>query len=310
MVRQSSVSPFGRAAPTATARAFDRPPRSADPDRERNPALTPSVWSIVNRLPLPRLVLVLAIALVASACAGTTSSPALTDPTEIVTAALRSTEAAKSVHLDVKIDGTATIALAGLATGAETGTPVKLDGTTATVDVDFAAPAARVTFAAPSLLGLAGEIIAVNGKAYVKTTLTGPLYQESSAAAGPVDPGSAGSAVDNLGDLLTKEGVVLAKGADEPCGTEQCYAVTTRLTADQLGIGGAGSAAGLPIDLAGATADLKILVEQDAPNHLAGIDATLTMANGNVLTIQVAASKWDQPVTITAPPADQVKPAS
>ena len=247
-------------------------------------------------------------AILVGACGGSPSSPALADPTEIVTAALRSTEAAKSVHLDVRIDGTATIALPGIGTG--TGTPVKVDGTTASVDVDFVAPAAHATFAAPSLLGIAGDIIAVDGKAYIKTTLTGPLYQESSAAAGPIDPGSAGSAVDNLGDLLTKEGVVLTKGADEACGSEQCYTVTTKLSADQLGVSGASSAAGLPVDLTGATLDLKILVEQDAPNHLAGIDGTLTMADGSVLTIDITASRWDQPVTVTAPPADQVKPAS
>jgi hypothetical protein len=254
------------------------------------------------------LVAGIAVTAVLAGCGGTAPSPALSDPTEIVTAALRSTEAAKSVHLDVKVDGTATVALPGLGTG--TGTPVKVDGTTASVDVDFAAPAAHATFAAPSLLGFAGELIAVDGKSYLKTTLTGPLYQESSAAAGPVDPGSAGSVVDNLGDALTKEGVVLAKGADEKCGSEQCYTVTTKLTADQLGIGATGSAGGLPIDLTGAILDVKVLVEQDAPNHLAGTDGTLTMADGSVLTVEIAASRWDQPVTITAPPADKVKPAA
>jgi hypothetical protein len=254
------------------------------------------------------LLAIVAVAAVLAGCGGTAPSPALSDPTEIVTAALRSTAAAKSVHLDVKVDGTATVALPGIGTG--TGTPVKVDGTTASVDVDFAAPAAHATFAAPSLLGFAGELIAVGGKSYLKTTLTGPLYQESTAAAGPVDPGSAGSVIDNLGDTLTKEGVVLTKGADEKCGSEQCYAVTTKLTADQLGVGGAGSAGGLPIDLTGATLDLKVLVEQDAPNHLAGIDGTLTMADGSALTFEIAASRWDQPVTITAPPADKIKPAA
>ena len=34
------------------------------------------------------------------------------------------------------------------------------------------------------------------------------------------------------------------------------------------------------------------------------------MADGTKLTAVLTASKWDQPVTVTAPPADQVKPAS
>ena len=46
------------------------------------------------------------------------------------------------------------------------------------------------------------------------------------------------------------------------------------------------------------------------PNHLAGVEAVVTMADGSKLTADVTASKWDEPVTITAPPADQVKPAS
>ena len=105
----------------------------------------------MNRLRLPLFALVLATASLAGACGGSPSSPALTDPTEILTAALTSTEAAKSVHLDVRVDGTATVALPGVTAGS--GMPVTLDGTTAAVDVDFAAPAARATLSAPALLG-------------------------------------------------------------------------------------------------------------------------------------------------------------
>ena len=246
-----------------------------------------------------------ALATLVGACGGTTASPALTDPTAIVTAALESTEAAKSFHLDVRVDGSATIRLPGSGSGA--GTPVKLDGTTAAVDVDVVAPAAHATVSAPALLGFNADVIAVDGKSYVKTSLTGPLYQVSAAEAGPVNPGAAGSIIDNLGDLLLKEGIVLTKGADLQCGSETCYTVTTNLTADQLGAGGA---AGLPVDLTGATLKLTILVEQDPPNHLSGIDAVLTMADGSALTVAVTASRWDVPVTVTAPPADQVKPAS
>ncbi len=252
-------------------------------------------------------ILALAIlATLAAACGGTTASPALTDPTAIVTAALKSTEAAKSFHLDVRVDGSATIRLPGAGSGA--GTPVKLDGTTAAIDVDVVAPAAHATVSAPALLGFNADVIAVDGKSYVKTSLTGPLYQVSAAETGPVNPGAAGSIIDNLGDLLLKEGIVLTKGADLQCGSETCYTVTTSLTPDQLGAGGA--AAGLPVDLTGATLKLTMLVEQDPPNHLAGIDAVLTMADGSALTIAVTASRWDVPVTVTAPPADQVKPAS
>ena len=106
-------------------------------------------------------------------------------PPEIVTAALTSTESAKSVHLAATVNGEATVALP---IGGGTGTPLDLTGTTASADIDFVKPAARATFAVKAGLTLNGEIIAVDGKTYVKTTLTGPLYQESAAGAGLFDP--------------------------------------------------------------------------------------------------------------------------
>ena len=57
--------------------------------------------------------LVAAVGLLVGACNSAPPGPALTDPKEIVTAALKSTEAAKSVHLDVTLDGTVSIALPG-----------------------------------------------------------------------------------------------------------------------------------------------------------------------------------------------------
>ena len=252
------------------------------------------------------LAIVTTLALALSACQGGPTAPALTDPKEIVTAALTATEAAKSVHIDVTLDGTLKVALPGLGTA----TPVNLTGTTANADVDFAKPALKAVFAVPAMLGLAGEIIAVDGKSYVKTTITGPLYQVSEGSAGPVDPSAAPGMVDNLGDILFKEGVVLTKGDDVACGSKQCYTVSANLTSEQLGTGAAGSLGNLPVDLAGASLALTLRVEKDAPNRLAGVEAVVTMGDGSKLTADVTASKWDEPVTISAPPADQVKPAS
>ena len=255
------------------------------------------------------LTLAATLAFALGACQGassTSSAPALTDPKEIVTAALTSTTAAKSVHLDVMLDGTVSVALP-IAGG--TTTPVNLTGSTASADVDFAKPAARAVFAVPSMFGFAGEIIAIDAKTYVKTTITGPLYQESSASSAPLDPSAAGGVVDNLDALLTKEGIVLTKGDDVGCGSKQCYAVSANLTDDQLGTS-SGSLAGLPVDLTGASLALTLRVEKDLPNHLAGVDAVVTMKDGTKLTMNLTASKWDQPVTVTAPPADQVKPAA
>jgi len=244
-----------------------------------------------------------AIAIIAIACNKTAPSPALTDPKAIVTAGLHAAQAASSVHLDVRVDGSARISLPGIG-AAGSGTPVKLDGTTAAVDVDFAKPALHASFAVPSLFNLAGDVIAVDGKAYIKSTITGPLYTVSQGA--PADPAGVRALLTGLETAIGQPGVTLTKGADTPCGSGQCYVVTTKLTADQLGTN-SGSIAGLPIDLTGATVDLTIFVEQAEPNHIAELKAVVTNADGTTMTIDVLASKWNEPVTISAPPPDQVK---
>jgi hypothetical protein len=256
---------------------------------------------------LPTLLVVAATAAILVACNGAPTGPALTDPKAIVAAALTATQSAKSVHLDITVDGTASVALP---IGGATGTPIDLTGTTATADIDFARPAAHATFAAPSLLGLAGELIALDTKVYLKTTLTGPLYQVSSASAAPIDPTKAQGMLGGLGDLLAKPGVNLAKAPDVACGTKSCYAVTADLTAAELGTTGSGIIGSLPVDLAGATLKLTLRVEKDLPYHLAGATAVITMPGGAVVTMDLTASKWDLPVTVTAPAADKVKPAS
>jgi LppX_LprAFG lipoprotein len=260
---------------------------------------------MIRRTPMvTTLAVVLALPLAACGGTTTTSAPALTDPAEIVRAALTATQSATSVHLDVAIDGTLTVALPiGGVSGPAT--PIDLTGATATADVDFADTAARATFAVPTLFGLGGEVIAVDGRAYVKTTLTGPLYTEQASSAAAVDPSAAGDAITAMGDLLLDGGVVLVKGDDIACGSKQCYTVSTDLSAADLGLAST-PFAGM-IDLAGATLHVTVRVEQDAPNHLAGATGVLTTADGNTVTVDMTASRWDEPVTVSPPPADQIK---
>jgi hypothetical protein len=254
------------------------------------------------------LILTAVLALITAACGNTASpSPTLSDPKAIVQAGLDAAQIAQSVHLDVHVDGTAKVSLPGTGAPAGSGTPVKLDGTTASIDVDFAKPAAHATVAVPAIFNFTADVIAIDGNAYVKSSLTGPLYQVSQGS-GPIDPGSTRGLFQAIGTAIQQPGVVLTKGADVPCGSETCYSVTTKLTADQLAPA-TGALSSLPIDLAGATVDLTVLVEHADPNHLAGIKAVVTTPDGNALTVDMVASKWNQPVSITAPTPDQVKPS-
>ena len=248
------------------------------------------------------------LAVLVSACGGSTPGPALTDPTAIITAALTSTKDAKSVRIDGTMDGKATIALP-FAGGAAA--PVDVTGTTMTADVDMTAGSLRATFAAPGLLNLAGELIKVDGEGYLKTTLTGVQYQPIDIGKTlPLDPTDTAGFVTAIGDLLLKPGVHPTKGSDVACGSGTCYSVTADLSASELGAILGPTANNLPIDLAGAGVSITTRVEQSLPYHLAGLAITITMADQTKLKLDLTFSKWDVPVSISAPPADQVKPTS
>lgn len=248
----------------------------------------------------------LVIAAILFAACGGPSAPPLTDPKEIVTAALTSTEAAKSVHLEVTVGGSMTLALPGAGGGG--GAPIKLDDTTAAVDLDLAGTAAKATFAAPALFNVTGELIVVGGKAYLKTTLQGAQYELIDLGQNlPVDQSNTRSLVDNLGDFLLTPGVDPVKGDDVACGSAQCYTVKADLTPEELAALGAGATTGLPVDLAGTSLAVTVRVEKDLPHHLAGLTAAVTTGDGNTLTIDTILSRWDGSVSIAAPPADQVK---
>ena len=302
-----SATPPPTAPPRPPARSRSRRHHGRSPDRRRDGQhLAPSPRSLMISRHPRSLRGVAVIAILVTACGTTPTGPVLTDATAIVTAALTSTEAAKSVHVDVTVDGIASVALP---IGGGVATPLDLTGTTATADIDFAKPAARATFAVKAGLTVNGEVIAIDGKTYLKSTLTGSLYAQS-AGSTPVDPSAVSGLIDNLGDLLLKPGTNLVKGNDVACGSKQCYSVSADLSAADLGNTGSGALDNLPVNLAGAALKLTIRVEKDLPYHLAGVSAVLSTPDGAMLTIDVIASKWDEPVAISAPPADQVKPAS
>jgi hypothetical protein len=244
-----------------------------------------------------RVLTIAATAAIAVGACGAPATPDLTSPTEIVLATLATTETAKSVHLEATVSGELKMSVLPGAPA----TPIDLTGTTVSGDVALDAGAVHATFKVPNLFDLAGELIVVDGKGYFKTTVTGAQYQVTSL--GEAIPKTGKGLADTLGDLLMSEDVTLTKGGDVGCGGKQCYTVTTQLTAEDLG---GVQVTGLPIDIAGATVDIEIRVEKELPNHLGGLTVTMTLPDTDPVVVDVAFSKWDEAVTVTAPPADQV----
>ena len=252
----------------------------------------------MRRLATPLLVLAIA------ACQGQPVT-LLDDPNAILAAAATTTSAATSVHVDLTADGTVTIDPLGTGVGA----PIELSGTTAAADLDLQGGEARATFSAPGVLGLAGEAIVADGTAYIKTTLTGPKFRATPVGQSSEQP------LSGLADLLARTDLDPVKGADVPCAGGTCYTVDVQLTAAELGglVGGSLQLpANLPIpipDLSDATVDLTLQVEQ-ATTRLSGITAELHLGELGDPTLQATFSKWNEPVTINPPPADQVEPAT
>jgi hypothetical protein len=250
-----------------------------------------------------RRLLIPLFALALAACQSPTVE-LLDDPNEILAAAATTTAAATSVHVDLAADGTISIDPFGTGLGAD----VDLGDTNAAADIDLTNGELRATFSAPGVLGLAGEVIVADGTAYVKTTLTGPKYRAT-----PV--GQTQSPLAGLTELLASANLEPVKGADVPCAGGTCYTVELRFTADDLGgLLGGGSIqlpASIPIpipDLSTATADVTIQVEQTT-TRLSGITAELDLGDLGTPTITATFSKWNEPVQISPPPADQVEPA-
>jgi hypothetical protein len=241
----------------------------------------------------------------------------LTDPNAILTAAASTTASARSVHIDVTVDGP--IEFDPLGTGA--GAAINLRGTTAAADLDLAANNARATFSIPNLMGIAGELIVVDGSTYVKSTLTGANYFKTTVPdTSAPGPSPSAAALGGLADLLTRADLKPVKGDDVPCAGGTCYTVKINLTPEELAALGSGSAVGgavpsvpaipgIPLpDLSNASVDLAILVEQTS-TRLSGIDVVLHLGDAGDPHLVATFTKWNEPVTITAPPADQVAPA-
>jgi outer membrane lipoprotein-sorting protein len=247
-----------------------------------------------------RLFLSLAVvAVILSACSGA-STPALTDPNEILTKALEAAAAAKTVHLVADVSGTLSMDL----TGSGQGAPLDLKGTSASADVDVVAKKLKGSLAVPALLGLTGDIIVIGQDSWTKISLMGPRWQHSTTPSGP--EAAATDITKTIADMkaaLDKLANPPTKVGDEKCGDKDCYHVKLQLASADLGPL-ASSAPGISGDAA-----VDIWVDRATNRPLKLVVLASAGAQGSV-TVTVTLSNYDAAVTIDPPPADQVDEAS
>ncbi len=267
----------------------------------------------LSRVRAATLAVVVVAGTLVAACQSAPTPSELQDPRAILAAAATSTAAAKTVRIDATAEGSVALDLLGIGTAST----VDLTGTTASADLDLARGNARTIFTAPGLLGLTGELIALDGTSYFKSTLTGTLYQVQPIGAAIPTPSGATSAtiLKGLTDLLANPTLRPIKKDDEPCGSATCYRVDVTMTPADLAALGAGdlqARAGLPVpiqlpDLTTATVDLRLLVAKDT-TRLASLRAAIDLGAAGSPVVELTFSKWDEPVSISAPPADQLAP--
>jgi hypothetical protein len=249
--------------------------------------------------------LVAIVAVIAGACGGGSSAPALTDPKDILAKSIAALQGVKTFHMHVDLSGSFKADL----TGSGTASPLDLAGTTADIDVDVANKLARVTASAPALLGVTLDVIVIGQDTYTKVSLLGPKYQKSTTSAdSSAAPGGASGAptdptqvLNEVKAALDKLATPLVKGADEKCDDQDCYKVTVTMTAADLA--GAGEALGSSVTGSG-TVDVWVRKNDLIP---AKAVATLSAGDQGSLTITLALSKVNGTLTIQAPPADQVE---
>lgn len=246
------------------------------------------------------LVVVLTLAFAALGCQGQPVA-LLEDPDAILAAAATSTAAATSVRADLTVEGR--LALDMFGAGAA---PIDLRDTTLQADLDLRTGLGRIAFSSPGLLGMTGEAILANDGTYVRTSMSGAKYLFLPGETVPEDP------LKGVGDLLARTDLDPLKGDDVPCAGGTCYTLTIQLTPDELAaLGGAPLPTDLPVpmpDLSAASVDLTLHIEQ-ATTRLS--DASIKAALGELgeVTIVSTFTHWNEPFTISVPPADQVEGA-
>ncbi len=253
--------------------------------------------------PPPVFAVLTLLALVVAACGP--SAPALTEPVEILQKGAASLGEMKSFHLRGAIDGEVPLDIGGAGGGA----PLPLDGTTLDADIDVANGDLAAELLATALLNLRVNLVVVDGSAYLRAPLvTGDLWFRQPAEGGI--GGDPAAAIEGLGAFLARPELGPEKLPDTRCAGTDCYSVRLTVPAGEIrdALGSVGNAIpGLSGDTVG---DVTVTVGVRKDDlRLATLGLVVPAGGATPLTIVLELSKVNEPVTISAPPADEVKDA-
>ncbi len=264
------------------------------------------------------LAAVISLVLVAgcSSSSGTPTPTPISDPQVLITQAIGQVPDIGSFHLKIALSGKIDAAALG-GSGLGLGGSFDLAGTTLEGDVDVKKQAADLKFSMPSLLGLSGEIIVVDGYSYTKISLQGDKYSKSklsdltgslpvSVPSAMPSPGALTDEVAQLRDALQAMGVTTTMKGEDTIDGKAAYHVEVGLPLSTintlLASEGGDSAAGMKLD--SAAIDFWIYKDGLLP---AKFELQGSAASLGSLDVVITITAYNQAVTISAPSADQIQ---
>jgi len=259
---------------------------------------------VTRRFSLSLLAILATLAVVLGACASTPpAAPALTDPKEILTSAVTSLKDVKTFELSSSFSGTVKVPNMG---------DFDLSTIKMTASVDIANQKAKFNLDAPTLLGTKIDALAIGNTTYLKVSgMLGTMlgagadkYTKNEiptpSGAPSTNPADVVKLVADIKAALDKLPTPPTKAADEKCGDQDCYHVTTKVTAADLKALDPSAAAvdgDISVDLWSRKSDYR-------PAKLAFAVTTAEMGTFGI-TLDL---KYDVSVSVDAPPADQIAP--
>ena len=270
----------------------------------------------------------LAVAGTLAACAGgaagsvVPAGPLLTDPGQILARSLSALNDARTFHLDGTLSGTLEADL----TNSGTDSAIDLKGTGLTADADVPNQRASLSISVPALFALKVDYVQIGPDTYSRNSLSGQTWTHTSQAAdessapsaiptprriggGSPPPATPAASLDLVGQIsagLANLPNPPTKGADVACGSKTCYSIGIIIPLS----GGADAGLGLPLPSgASATVTVTLSIEQDTllPVHAV---ALINGGTNGTFDLTLTLSKFNAPVTISAPPPDLVVEAS
>jgi hypothetical protein len=228
------------------------------------------------------------------------STPAITDPAEVITQGLDATANLKSFHMSLALNGTFSVP--------DSGGSFNLDSTSLEADVDIPAKNLHLTFGVPAFLGLTGDLVVIGKDVWVKTSMTGAKWShqttDMSASASPTESLDPQVMIAKVRDFLKKPGVVTKKLADVDCGDRKCYQISISVPSSLMTDAGA-VASFDPSTVFGDALVLNLLFDRD---KLWLTEASTSVKSNTVgdFTATLSFSKFDEAVTFSPPPSADV----